>query len=346
MYEWLEHTKWAGGHFIDLVAPAFLFCIGVALPLSVSRRIAQGATRASLIRHVLLRSALLILIGVFLNAYPRFDWAHVRLPGVLQRIGLTYGLVAAFVIATARPGGAVNPRSIVVASVVILGSYFALLQWVPVPGFGAPRFDPVGSWPAVVDRAVFTRDHLFAYWPVNGRVEFDPEGILSTWPACVNLLIGVLAGAWYLRGARRPIAMPLIGGAALMIAAIALQPVCPIIKNLWTPTFVLFTCGFSFASLGVLTTLERWSAATTLLYPIKLFGSNALLAYIISFAIAPVIDAAVLPAKYQSIRHGAYLLFRPFASPNLASLLAGLIFTGLILAPLIVCYRRRWFVKL
>ena len=76
-----------------------------------------------------------------------------------------------------------------------------LLYFVPVPGFGAPRFDPVGSWPSVIDRAVIGVQHFFPHWPVDGQVVFDPEGILSTWPACFNVLLGVLAGLTYTRGA-------------------------------------------------------------------------------------------------------------------------------------------------
>jgi predicted acyltransferase len=346
MYQWIQHTKWSGGHFIDLVAPVFLFCIGAALPLSLGRRLARGATRIELIRHVLVRSGVLVALGIFFNAYPTFDWVHVRIPGVLQRIGLTYGIVAVFVIATGQRDRLVNTRAVVWAIAVVLCSYFALLQWVPVPGYGAPRFDPIGSWPAFIDRAVFTRDHMFSYWPVNGRVEFDPDGLLSTWPVCANLLIGVLAGVWFLSGARRPIVIPLASGAILMLVAVALQPVCPIIKNIWTPTFVLFTCGFGLLSLGVLTALERSRTATALLYPAKIFGSNALLAYIISFSIAPLIDAPILPERYYCIRHFVYLLFSPFTAPNLASLLGGVVLVGVILIPLIVCHRQRWFLKL
>ncbi len=345
-YAWLEHARWEGGHFIDLVAPVFLFCIGLALPFSLGRRLGQGATRGNLLRHVLVRTVLLVAIGLFLNGYPSFDLAHLRIPGVLQRIGLTYGFVAAFVIATMRVDGTVNVRAVVLFTATILLSYYALLQWVPVPNFGAPRFDPVGSWPAVIDRAVFTPAHMFPYWPVDGRIEFDPEGIVSTWPACANILIGVLVGARYQRGMRRPVAGLSIFGAGLMVTAIALQPFCPIIKNIWTPTFVLFTCGFGMAMLAVLTVCERSRVATMLLYSAKVYGSNALLAYMISFLLAPIFDAAIFPGELHSFRNACFVFFSSIASPNLASLLAGIVLVSIILAPLILCYRRRWFLKL
>ena len=85
-----------------MVAPAFLFCIGAAMPLSLERRSAKGDSRATLLRHVLSRGALLVAIGLFLNLYPSFDFATFRIPGVLQRIGLCYMLTGAFMLLTAR----------------------------------------------------------------------------------------------------------------------------------------------------------------------------------------------------------------------------------------------------
>jgi predicted acyltransferase len=346
MYPWLEHAKWAGGTFIDLVAPAFLFCIGAALPLSLRRRLANGASRPELIRHVAVRAAALVAIGLFLNAYPQFDLAHVRIPGVLQRIGVTYGLVASYVILTARPDGSVNGRAAGGAIAVILVSYFVLLQYVPVPGFGAPRYDPIGSWPAVIDRAVFTPAHLFPYWPVDGRVVFDPEGILSTWPACATLLFGVLAARSHLRNPGRPTLAPAFVGAGLMAIALVLHPVCPIIKNLWTPTFTLFTAGFSFAALGALDSAAQSPPLLLALRPAALLGTSALLVYMLSFVAAPLFDARLFPAPYDSIRHGLFTVFGRHAPPNTASFLAGMVLLGILFIPVLVCYRRRWVLKL
>ena len=88
-------------------------------------------------------------------------------------------------------------------------------------------------------------DHFFPHWPVDGKVVFDPEGILSTWPAVFNILLGALAGLVYARGTvQRPASMLVIGGAALMAAAALLTGIRPIIKNIWTSTFALWSGGF------------------------------------------------------------------------------------------------------
>jgi predicted acyltransferase len=352
-YAWLEHAKWEGGHLIDTVAPIFLFCVGAVLPLSIGRRLDRGGSRAAVARHVLWRTFALVAIGFLLNLYPDFDWAHVRIPGVLQRIGLTYGLVGLFLLATAkREGGRTTfPLGVSVATAVfVLAAYFALLYFVPVPGWGAPRFDPVGSWPAVVDRAVIGRDHMFRFWPVNGRVEFDPEGILSTWPAAGEVLCGAIAGLLHAHGRLKPPLLTVLpAGAVLMAVAVALSSVCPIIKNIWTPTFTLFTVGFALALLGLLAVLHgrRWFEPVA--FPSRVFGSNPLLAYILSFALSPLWDlpwistGAAAPAP---IRDFAQASFETVLPPDAASLLFGLLVLLLLFLVNLVCFRRGWLLKL
>jgi predicted acyltransferase len=352
-YAPLEHVKWDGVHLIDLVAPVFLFCIGAAMPLSFARRASKGATRSQLMQHVVTRGLLLVVIGFFLNLYPGFDFAHVRIPGVLQRIGLCYLLSGVFILALARrdeAGGLTFPSApIVVTTLLIAVSYWALLYFVPVPGYGAPRFDPVGSWPSVIDRAVIGTRHLFPWWPVDGQVVFDPEGILSTWPACINVLFGVLIGGCYPRA--RPSRQYLLGLGGLLLMFLALQPgqYCPLIKNLWTPTFAIFSCGFALFCLAVIQPISRLPLIRPLFQPARIFGENPLLAYILCFLIAPLLDAnwfgsATAP---RSLRTAGQSSFERFVmDPNLASLmfaLCGILFLYVIL---MYCRRRRWILKL
>jgi predicted acyltransferase len=353
VYPWLEHAKWEGATPIDLVAPVFLFCVGAVLPLSLARRLDKGAGRGAAAGHVLWRTFALVGIGFFLNLYPAFDWAHVRIPGVLQRIGLTYGLSGLFLLACARcgPGGARVPVwPVAAAGVLILIAYFALLYFAPVPGYGAPRFDPVGSWPSVVDRAVFGPPHMFRWWPVDGKVVFDPEGILSTWPATAQVLFGALIGLIYARGGlKRPLFVVLPAGAALIALAVALSPVCPIIKNIWTPTFVLFTSGFALVVLALLSLLAGKPEFSPIAFPARVFGSNPLLAYILSFLLDPLWDLTWIKngaAAPTSIRDFAQASFETVLAPDAASLLFGLAVLLLLFLVNLACWRGRWFLKL
>jgi predicted acyltransferase len=348
----LEHVKWEGWHLIDLVAPAFLFCIGAAMPLSFARRASKGATRAHLMQHVVTRGLLLVAIGFFLNLYPGFDWVHVRIPGVLQRIGLCYLLSGLFVLSVARRDGAGKlsfpPQPIAWAAAFIAVTYWALLYFVPVPGFGASRFDPVGSWPSVIDRAVIGTQHFFQQWPVDGKVVFDPEGILSTWPACISVLLGALIGIAHSRPGRWPWPALALGAVILVVGSLALLRICPLIKNIWTPTFAIFSAGFTLFWLAMLMPVSQMPFFRAVFQPARIFGENPLLAYILCFLIAPLIDAnwfgsATAP---RSLRAAGQSFFERFFDSNAASLLFALCGILFLLAILLYCRHRRWILKL
>jgi predicted acyltransferase len=227
-------------------------------------------------------------------------------------------------------------------------SYWMLLFAVPVPGFGAPRFDPVGSWPAVIDRALIGSNHMFAYWPVDGQVVFDPEGILSTWPACFNVLFGVIVGLGFSRwNLRQPALVAVVTGAAMLLIALLLRGVCPIIKNLWTSTFALFSSGFALVALGVLMPVSNRNGVRPLLFPARIFGGNPLLAYILCWLIGPLLDIAWLGNEVPvSLRIAGQDWFSRFFEPALASLLLGICSLLVVFAVLLVCYRKRWILRL
>jgi predicted acyltransferase len=348
-YGFLVHAKWEGGTLIDMVAPAFLFCIGAVMPLSFERRAARGARPQALLAHVFWRSLLLVAIGFFLNLYPKFEFDTVRIPGVLQRIGLCYGLAGLFMVFTAhrRPDFRLRARPIALAALVILVSYWALLYFVPVPGFGPNRFDPVGNWPAYLDRAVIGVEHFFPYWPVDGQVVFDPEGILSTWPSCFNVLFGALVGIAHARGRFGfPALSGIIVGVVMMAVALALQGICPLIKNIWTSTFALFSSGFSLALLGLLMPVSQAPGVRALFAPARIFGENPLLAYILCFLLAPLIDYQFIGTAPLSLRAAGQAWFSQFMEPRAASLMCGLCGLFVLLLILLVCHRKRWILKL
>jgi len=349
-YAWEEHAKWEGIHAIDLVAPAFLFCVGAALPFSLASRARKGATALDLVWHVLWRAAALVAIGLFLNAYPNFDWATMRVPGVLQRIGLAYAVAGLFAILIGKrdaTGLRISPNVVSAAIVFILISYWVLLAFVPVPGFGAPRFDPVGSWPAYLDRIVFTPAHMFMWWPVDGKIVFDPEGLLSTWPAVASVLVGTVTGLYYRKSGPQPVKTALAGAVAIVLA-VAIQSHCPIIKNLWTSTFVFLSSGIALVLLAGFEWIGRIAAQDGWFMPLRVFGANPLLAYMLCFLASPWLDYAFLHTGHGqvSIRAGGEALLSRAVDPAMASFLFSLIYvaaTGLVLW---YCYRRRWFLKL
>lgn len=347
-YAPLHHATWQGWTLMDMVAPAFLFCIGVAMPLSFERRASRGASNGDLLGHVIWRGLLLVAIGFFLNLYPKFDVATVRIPGVLQRIGLCYALSGIFMLLTARRTGnslRLRIQPLVIAIVVIAVTYWALLYLLPVPGFKAPGFEPENNWTSYIDRAVIGVAHFFPYWPVDGKVVFDPEGLLSTWPACINVFLGAIAGIAHSRGilGRSSIGFVIVG-VVLIAVAYAMAGVNPLIKNIWTSSFALFSGGFALVLLGVLAPISRAPVIGSLFWPPRIFGENPLLAYILVFLIAPAIDAAWIQG--DSLRNTGQAFFSQFLSAKAASLLFGLCGLAFLLVILVICHRKRWILKL
>lgn len=193
----LDHAAWNGFTPTDLVFPAFLFAVGVALALSFPRRI-----DAALWRRIARRVAALIALGWAWQMLARPGIATFRVFGVLPRIGLAYGLVAAFAILTARRDAQGRARlraaAIAGAAVALLAVYAALMLRVPVPGHGAGQLTPDGNLAGYVDRLIVGPAHLWRFGTdAAGKVVYDPEGLLSTVPALANVLFGMLAAlAW------------------------------------------------------------------------------------------------------------------------------------------------------
>src|SRR6476646_8516911 len=178
-----EHAEWNGWTPTDLVFPFFLFIVGVSITLAFARRVQEGAVQRSLYLKVLQRAAIIFAVGFFLNLFPRFDFATVRIPGVLQRIAVCY-LIASLIFLTTKV------RTQFVLAIALLVVYWLLMTRVAAPGFAAGDLSKEGSLASYIDRLVFGA-HVWRQAKV-----YDPEGILSTIPAVATTLFGVLTGHW------------------------------------------------------------------------------------------------------------------------------------------------------
>jgi predicted acyltransferase len=287
-YVWwpLDHAAWNGFTPTDLVFPAFLCAVGVALALSFPRTI-NGAVWARVGRRV----AALIALGWAWQMLARPAIATFRVYGVLPRIGLAYGLVAAFAMLSARrdaEGKAhLNVTAIVAAIVILLLGYWAVMMLVPVPGFGAGVLTPDGNLAGYVDRLLVTPAHMWHDGTdAAGRVVYDPEGLLSTFPALANVLFGMLAAIAWQRRPERATAWIAIGGAVLALGGLALAPAFPLNKRLWTSSYALLSTGLSGLIFAACIVASRRPAIDRLGAPFYVLGKNAILGYMLSLLIA------------------------------------------------------------
>lgn len=344
-YAPLEHAEWNGWTPADLVFPTFLFCVGMAWALSFPRR---EDDIPALWRRTFRRTALLILIGLLLNALPYFDMAHLRFPGILQRIALCYLITAGLTLLTARRRDGmveVNAPAIGIAAVLLLLGYWAMLRFVPVPGFGAGQLDSLRSLPAWIDRSVFTTDHLWNQGTTAGvGVTYDPEGLLSTLGAVGNSLIGVLAAVALQKLPRhRSIILCAAAGAALILLAYVLEPLLPINKRIWTSTFTLVTSGISLLLLSGLLLLPLHGVAAWLAWPLRALGANAILAFVLSQLLGVIGALAFLPSSNGPVSPQSWgygIATGLIADPRLASLACAVGILAVILLAITPLHRK------
>ncbi len=271
----LLHAAWDGLTLTDLVFPTFMFVVGAALSFTLEKYQRLGDT--AVLRKIVMRTVLLFLCGYLLSWFPFFTgWStghltirpleHTRIMGVLQRIALGYG-IAALIVHLGRRTGAVA-----YSAAALLGYWWLLSTFGDhtMAGNAATRFD----------KLVLGDAHL---WHGEG-VAFDPEGLLSTLPAVVNVLAGYVTGRFVRdRGANyRTIATLLLSGCVCVAVAVSWDPVLPINKKLWTSSYVLCTVGIDLAVLSVLLFAidlrpgHRWP------YFFEVFGRNTLFIFLLS----------------------------------------------------------------
>ena len=353
VYPPLRHAEWFGVTPTDLIFPFFLFAVGVSMPFSFASRRGKGAVRKDLLRHVLRRSAVIYALGFLMAFIPDFDLANVRLVGVLARIAIVYAVAGSLVVYLSR-------RWVMGVTGGLLLGYWALMTWVPVPGYGAGDLSPEGNLAAWLDRLVLG-SHM---WRGGGGV-FDPEGLLSTLPAVASTLAGVFTGD-FLRAATRSGGDEVRGGGgvtgrtalALVAAGVAFiglgqawGTVFPMAKNLWTSSYVVYTTGWALVVLAILywtidvRTWRLWAR------PFVVYGMNAITVFVASGVLAKtLIRWPVEPSgpegattAYGRIYEVGFAPF--FQDPCNASLAFAIAVVLFWLAAMWVLYRKRIFLK-
>lgn len=310
LYRQMDHAAWAGLNFYDLIFPLFVFIAGVSLVFSLSRIILQQGRWAA-VKRVALRAALLYLLGLLYYGGLSKTVGDIRLLGVLQRIALCYlfaGLLFIFLRSWAPDArrGLAGSHWLVVVLLALLAGYWALLTFVPVPGYGAGNFAEGKNLANFVDQKYLP---LFKW---DG--DHDPEGLLSTLPAIGTCLLGVLAGI-FLREtplSQQKKALWLAAAGALCLALGSLWGLqFPVIKKIWTSSYVLVAGGWSLVLLaGFYQVMDIWCVRQPF-KPLVWVGMNAITLYLavnfIDFrALASLVAGG--PVKYAAGVYGDILV--------------------------------------
>src|SRR6478735_7165001 len=228
----LRHTKWNGLSFTDHVAPFFLFMVGVSIAFAYGRKVADLAPKGPLYKKILLRSLKIFAVGMFLNAMPDFNWSELRYTGTLHRIAIVF-LISAIIFLNTN-----WKQQAWIAAIILLG-YWVVLLGIPTPGEGRVMLLPGQNIAAWIDQKFLPGKMWRGNW--------DPEGIMSTFPSIATCITGILVG--------RLIQLPMVtslklnylftAGIAGAIAGYLVGLAFPVNENLWTSSFVLVTSGFA-----------------------------------------------------------------------------------------------------
>ena len=342
-----SHVEWIGCVLHDLIQPSFSFLVGVALPFSIAARISRGQALSKMLDHALWRSLLLIALGIFLRSMPPRTQTYFTFEDTLTQIGLGYPFLFLLGLRSAR----VQWSGF---ALIVAGCWLAFALY-PLPG---PEFD----WKAVGVPADWPHLQGFAaHWDKNSNLawafdrwflnlfprekpfQYNGGGYatLSFIPTLGTMILGLIAGGWLKADLSHRQKLLRFGAAAAAGFALGLalhySGVCPIVKRIWTPTWVLFSGGWCFAFLAVfyqLVEVRRWHAW---FFPLTVIGMNSIAAY----CIAHLFDRFI--GKSLDIHLGggffnAFGAYRPFVHGALVLFILWLI--------LFWMYRRKLFLKI
>lgn len=332
-YPILQHVDWNGCSLADLVFPFFLFIVGLTTVVSFSKHQKNEIDY----REILKRSLYLFLLGLFLNIFPtHFNIESLRVYGILQRIAVCY-LICSYIYLNT------NIKTQVLIFLVILLGYWFVMTQVPVPGLGISQLKADDSWVSYFDQLIFSKKHLFA-------ATYDPEGFFSTLPSVATTLSGMLIGHLLLSSVNstKKISLMMDAGIGFIIVGWLWSDTFPLNKNLWTSSFVLWTSGWAFIIFALCYFIidvkhyEKWA------FPFKVFGMNALFAFVIHVMLLKLQFAFIFNLSDGSKENIKLMITNALFSgysASLAALMYALVFLILNYFFVLLLYKRKLFIR-
>lgn len=331
----LEHSEWWGISFTDLIAPFFLFTIGVSIALAYTKRREAGIKPHRMYKKLFIRALKIFAVGMFLNLLgiiDNFSWEELRWTGTLHRISIVFLACGLLFLHT-------NWQIQVILGSVVLVLYWLAMTLIPTPGYDTAMLEPGINLAAWVDQQWLPGKMWQGTW--------DPEGILSTLPSIVTGITGMLAGKLLI--SKRPIEakvnMLFFWGFIAFVIGIAWNWSFGLNENLWTSSFVLFTSGMAALTLAASIYIidmkgnKKWAQIGVI------YGMNAITVYVLADMMEIIFYG--LPIGGESLNT---YFFNGFTSigmaPKVASMLYAIIYVGINFIPALILFKRKIFIKL
>ena len=333
VYAPLLHANWNGLTPTDYIFPTFIFIVGVSIVLSYTKKSEKGLSRKQLVQKILFRSLKIYLVGLFLWLWPSFDFGRIRWVGVLPRIALVFMVCAFLFLYTKRK------TQLIIASIILV-VYWLVMMYLPVPGIGMPDLsEPGKNWANYLDQS-----YLPGYlW----RKTWDPEGILSSFPAVATGLLGMMAGFILISKAelKDKLLRLFLLAATLLICGDIAQYFMPLNKSIWSSSFVLMTGGISCLLLACFVYWMDIKGQDSKFKFVRVFGVNAIFAY----TLAGLFYTVFYSKKLWGISLSTTFVQQAITigvAPKLASLLYALFYVFIIWIPTYQLFKRKIYIKL
>lgn len=327
----LEHAEWNGITPTDYIFPFFIYIVGVSIVLAYTKYLSKGRERGEMVPKIIKRSLIIFGLGLFLNLFPNFDFANIRIPGVLQRIAIVFFTCSLLFLFTSK-------RTQWWVTGGLLVGYWLIIALVPHPEYGLSLTEPGKTIAGWIDYSIIPGTLYQGTW--------DPEGLMSTLPAIASGITGMIAGYLIIsdRSRERKVIGLMVGGLVAFTLGSMWSWAFPLNKNLWTSSYVLYTSGLASMVLGAcyywIDLLDRSKGTFTGV----VFGTNAITAYVIS---------GILPVVTHTHWLGGSSLRSIFMTggtsvglnPYLVSFLWAVFFCFLCYIPVYYLYKNKIFIK-
>lgn len=328
----LMHSVWNGLTATDLIAPFFLFIVGVSIAIAYTKRLKIGAPKAAMYKKIIVRSFKIFAVGILLNLIWDFNFADMRWTGTLPRIAIVFFACAFIFLNT-------NWKTQAWIGAGILVAYWLAMTLIPTPGEGKVMLERGVNLAAWFDSKFMPGKMWQGTW--------DPEGILSTFPSIVSGITGMLAGSLMVgnKTKEQKVIYLMVGGFFITIIGYLWGLSFPVNENIWTSSFVLVTSGAAAMSLGACYFIVDMKGYTYGTKPGIIFGANAITVYVLGDVLAALFFGIEIGGNSLNMHFFDAFTFIGLGA-KLVSMIYAILYVCVNFIPAYIMYKKKIFIKL